>query len=64
MRNKTIYNTLSSRGNEGSSGIEMFQQVYPELVEESVKMPRVPRHDKQPKTQVNISNKNQINFST
>jgi len=24
--NKTIHNTLSSRGNEGSSGIEMFRQ--------------------------------------
>jgi len=31
--NKTIHNTLSSRGNEGSSGIEMYQQVYPELIE-------------------------------
>lgn len=26
MMNKTIHNTLSSRGNEGSSGIEMFRQ--------------------------------------
>src|SRR5690554_6684190 len=33
MMNKTIYNTLSSRGNEGSSGIEMFRQA---------------QHDKQP----------------
>src|SRR5690554_639755 len=26
MMNKAIHNTLSSRGNEGSSGIEMFRQ--------------------------------------
>ena len=31
--NKAIHNTLSSRGNEGSSGIEMFRQA---------------QHDKQP----------------
>src|SRR5690554_6179997 len=33
MMNKAIHNTLSSRGNEGSSGIEMFRQA---------------QHDKQP----------------
>src|SRR5690554_6078734 len=33
MINKAIHNTLSSRGNEGSSGIEMFRQA---------------QHDKQP----------------
>ena len=57
MTNKAIHNTLSSRGNEGSSGIEMFRQAqhdkqpcHPERSEGSQQTVKTKKNDEQNNT--------------